>query len=462
MATTTSCVQIAYEQTPRYQGAPAIAPYAISTAVRYMPIQNLGLSPAPAYVDRSDELRGIEGSVSQLIDRYAPAGSLSVRAYVNDLIFLLGLAGFQGSVVAGAATLDKWTISQGGTWTGGTFTLTISGAFTGSPVTTGPIPWNATNEQVRLAIQGVLPQAGSVLCTGGPLPGTPVVATFTGPLAGLPITVTLGVNSLTGTAPVVTLVHTATGANGGSAVLPDGGYPPTGTNVWTFAKRTGLVPKTAQVIAVYVNEAVFMQGQGYALSALNGNADGAITGTWVGLVYAPINDPNLTPAYDTSAIPHLRRGDMSLTWLTGSGVTNDFTWAIANPLEAISSFGVPSYYPDIIEQGPGRVLVTGTIPKRTLSTVDINELLSAGTFAATASWHSPVAIAATQYPYSMFMQMPGAQIVGGDADPLTNARRFGGSWNWMAAWDEASGYDCKFTLVSSLAALSVASSGIGL
>ena len=461
MPSTTSYVQIAYEQTPRYQGAPAIAPYSISTAVRYMPIQNLGLTAAPGYVDRSDELRGIEGNVSQLVDRFAPAGSVSVRSYVNDLIFLLGLAGFQGAVTAGAATLDKWTLTFTGTPTGGFYTVTVTGAFTGSPVTTGPIQWNATAQQVQIAIQAVLP-SGSVLVTGGPFPATPAVATFTGPLAGLPITVALGVNSLTGTTPVPTFTHTATGAAGGSAVLPDGGFPPTGTNVWTFTKRPGLVPKTAQIIAVYANEGVYMQGQGYALSALNGNADGAITGTWVGLVYARINDPSLAPAYDVSAIPHLRRGDMSMTWLSGSGVTSDFTWAIANPLEAIDSFGVVSYYPDQMEQGPARVAITGTIPKRTLSTVDVDALLNAATFAAVATWHSPVAIAATQYPYSMFLQMPAAQIVGGDADPLTNNRRFGGNWNWMAAWDEIAGYDAKFTLVSSLAATAVASAGVGL
>lgn len=462
MPSTTSYVQVAYEHTPRYQGAPAVSPYDVSTAVRYMPVQTLGLTAGPAYVDRSDELRGIEGTVSQLIDRFAPGGSLGVRAYVNDLIFMFGLAGFQGSVTAGAATVDRWTIAQGGTWTGGTFTLTIAGAFTGSPVTTGPIPYNATADQVQIALQAALPVAGSVTATGGALPGTAVVAAFTGPLSGLPITVTLGVNSLAGTTPTITLTHTATGAAGGSAVLPDGGYPPTGVNVWTFTKRAGLVPKTAQVITVYSGEQVYMQGQGFALSALGGNADGAITGTWVGLVFARINDPSLTPAYDTSAIPNLRRGDMSLTWLSGSGITTDFTWSIANPLEAISSFGVPSYYPDQIEQGPGRVAVTGTIPKRSLTTIDVDSMLNAGTFAGVATWHSPKAIGATYYPYSMFMQMPAAQIVGGDVDPLTNARRFGASWNWMAAWDETAGYDVKFTLISSLTALNVASAGVGL
>jgi hypothetical protein len=454
-------VQLAYEHTPRYQGAPTVSPYDVSTAVRYMPIQNFQLTPGPDYVDRSDELRGIEGSVSQLINKFSPAGSISIRSYVNDMIFLLGLCGFQGAVTAGAATLDSWTLAFTGTPTGGTYTITITGAFTGSPVTTGPIPWNATAAQVQIAIQAVLPAAGSVIVTGGPFP-TSALATFTGALAGLPITCALGVNSLTGTSPVPTFTHTSTGANGGSSALPDGGFPPTGTNVWVFTKRPGLVPKTAQLISCYVNEQVFMQGQGYALSQLGGNADGSLTGTLVGIVYLPINDPSLTPAYDTSLIPHLRRGDMSMTWLAGSGATNDFTWSIANPIEAIDSLGVASYYPDLMEQGPARVSITGTIPKRTLTTIDVAALLNAGVFAAVATWHSPKTIAATNYPYSMFLQMPSVQIVGGDTDPLTNARRFGGNWNWNAAWDEGAGYDAKFTLVSSLAATSVASAGVGL
>ena len=175
MASTTSYAVLAYEQQPRYQGAPAVSPYAVSTAVRYIPIQNLALSPAPAYVDRSDELRGIEGSVAQLIDRYAPGGTLTVRAYVNDLIFLLGLAGFQATVTAGAATLDKWTLAFTGTPTGGSYTITITGGFTGSPVTTGPIPWNATAAQVQIAT--FLSTGGAVTIDpdgAGPLFETPI------------------------------------------------------------------------------------------------------------------------------------------------------------------------------------------------------------------------------------------------------------------------------------------------
>lgn len=460
MATPNSTVQLAYEHTPRFENAPVITPYDVSTAVRYMPITSFRVTPAPALQSREDELRGVEGAVAQVLASYAPAGDLAIRAYVNDLIFLLGLAGFQATVVAGAATLDQWTVAQGGTWTGGTFTLTIGAQ------TTNPIPYNATAAQVQAAL-AALSTVGSnnVVCTGGPLPTTLITVIFTGALAGISQTLTGSAVGLTGTAPTLTLVHTATGANGGSAALPDGGFPPTGVNVWTFNKRAGLNAKTAQLLAVYFNEAVYLQGQGMALSALGGNAAGDITGSWTGLVVGRLlSDPNLSPAYDTSAIPWLREGDMKLTWLNGSAISNDFTWAIANPIEAIQSLGVASFYPDTMFQGPGRTLVTGTIPKRSIAAADFDALITAATFSAVGTWHSPKMIGAANasYPYSMFLQMPSAQYTGGDPDPLTNARRFGASFNWFASYDEASGYDAKFTLISSLAATAVASAGVGL
>jgi hypothetical protein len=153
---------------------------------------------------------------------------------------------------------------------------------------------------------------------------------------------------------------------------------------------------------------------------------------------------------------------MSLTWLTGTGITSDFTWSIANPVERIRSLGSASFYPDTMYQGPGRVAVTGTIPKRAFASADLAAVLSASSFASVATWHSQKQIGTTLYPYSMFLEMPNVQIVGGDPDPLTNARRFGASYNWFAAWDEASGTDARFTLVTSLAATAVASGTVGL
>jgi hypothetical protein len=466
VATTQDVWQIAYEQTPRYENAPSISPYSVSTAVRYQAVQSARLSPAPQFASRADEMRGIEGSVPDLLDGYAPAGDTTIRAYANDLIFLLGLAGFFATVTAGSGVLDQWTITTTGVPTGGTFTIQITQAtvLSGGPVTTASIPYAATAAQMQSILTSALqPYGVFVSCSGGPLP-TGIVATLSGAGGGYPFTLALGTNALTGGAtPAPSFVHTTTGAAGGSLQLPDLSYLPTGVNAWQFAKRTGLTAKTAQIQAVYSDELVYLLGQGYGVSALSMNAAGALSVTWLGLVLKRLlSDPNISPSYDTQAIPHFRQGDILLSWLAGSGVTSDFTWAIANPLTPVRTLGLASYYPNMMEQGPARVSITGTIPKFVLDPDDIDALLAGQSFPATVSWKSPKTIGATNTPYSMFLQLAAAQITGGDADPIANVRRYGATFNWQAAWDETAGFDAKFTILSNLSATGVASAGVGL
>lgn len=466
MATTQDVWQLAYEQTPRYENAPIITPYLVSTAVRYSVVQSARLSPAPQFASRADEVRGIEGAVPDLLDGYAPAGDTTIRAYANDLIFLLGLAGFVATVTAGSATLDSWTITTTGVPTGGTFTISITQAtvLPGGPIVTAPIPYNATATMVQQILTAALQPFGVfVSCSGGPLPGG-VLATFAGAGGGFAFTLALGTNALTGgAAPAPAFAHTTTGVAGGSLLLPDGSFLPTGVNAWTFAKRTGLNAKTAQIQAVYADELLYLIGQGYGVTGLSMNAAGALSVSWLGLVLKRLlSDPNISPTYDTQAIPHFRQGDILLSWLAGSGVTSDFTWAIANPLQAVRTLGLASYYPNMMEQGPARATITGTIPKLILAAGDIDALLAGASFGATVSWKSPKTIGATLTPYTMFLQLAAAQITGGDADPIANVRRYGASFNWQAAWDETAGYDAKFTILSNLAATGVASAGVGL
>lgn len=466
MASTQDTWQIAYEQTPRYENAPSVSPYVVSTAVRYQAVQSARLSPAPQFASRADEVRGIEGSVPDLLDGYQPAGDETIRAYANDLIFLLGLAGFVATVTAGLATLDQWTITTTGTPTGGTFTVSITQAtvLTGGPIVTANIPYNATAAQMQSILTSALQPFGvAVTCSGGPLP-TGVLVTLAGAGGGYAFTFALGTNGLTGgSTPAPSFTHTTPGAAGGSLALPDGSFLPTGVNAWQFAKRSGLTAKTAQIQAVYADELVWLIGQGYGVSALSMNAAGALSVTWLGLVLKRlISDPNIAPTYDTQAIPHFRQGDILLSWLTGSGVTSDFTWAIANPLQAVRTLGLASYYPNVMEQGPGKVTITGTIPKFALVGTDIDALIAGSSFPATISWKSPKTIGTTNTPYTMFLQLAAAQITGGDADPVANVRRYGASFNWQAAWDETAGYDARFTILSNLAATGVASAGVNL
>lgn len=94
------------------------------------------------------------------------------------------------------------TLTETGSPTGGTFTLTFGGN------TTANIAWNASASAIQTALQ-VLASigAGNVVCTGGPINITPVVVEFTGTL---------------GFANQATMTATSTGLTGGTspAVTP--------------------------------------------------------------------------------------------------------------------------------------------------------------------------------------------------------------------------------------------------
>lgn len=93
-------------------------------------------------------------------------------------------------------TNAQQTVSATGTPTAGGFTL---GFMYG---TTAVIPYNASAAAVQAALTAMdTIGAGNLTCTGGALPGTPVVCTFTGALAGAP-------------QPLITAISAASLANG--------------------------------------------------------------------------------------------------------------------------------------------------------------------------------------------------------------------------------------------------------
>lgn len=343
MATTKEAVQIALEETPRFEGATTATPYRISQVVHYLPIQTARVTPAPAYLDRADELRGIEGAVSQLIDGYAPTGGITIRAYLNMLTVLLQCSGMIGAYTAGD----------------------------------------------------------------------------------------------------------------GSAVKdPDNVAIPVGASRWVFTKRGGRTAQTMQIRTMYANDAVFIKGTGFGVSGISLDSGGGISADLLGLTVVRENDPNLTPVLDAASILPLRRGDLTFTWLSGSGRTTDFTINLTNPLVANRTYTVASFFPDEMIHGDDKVRLGGSIPKSQLTVQDFDAFVNATTFAATARWKSAKVIGATTYTYSMWIEMPQCQYVGGDYDEIANRRRFGSSFDWQAAWDEAAGYDFKITLVNSLTTIS--------
>lgn len=407
MATTKDLAQLIIEETPRYEGAPNTAPTRLSTNVLYLPVQEAGLEPGPQFDSRGDEVRSLEGEPPGLIDGYEVTGALNVRMYGNLLPYLLTIAGWSGVATAGG------TLIADGNET------TVTGI-------------NALNSAtVNVADTSDFPSAGTfLLTTTGPVT---TAVTYTGKTA----------TSFTGCGS-----HPAT--VGGEVVT---GNAPTGTTKWVFDKRTGTQAKTAQITLAYADELMFVRGQGMGISTFTMGANGLFTSTLLGLVFAKISDPNLTPSYDSLSIPHFRRGDVTLSWLTGSAETTDFTMTFPNPLLRYSALGQASYFPSTLEHGDDRIIPVGTIPKRVLDGDDLDALLAGTTFSARARWKSPKVIGATAYPYSMWVKMPACQYTSGDMPSMRNVRRFPASFGFKAAIDEAAGYDCRITIVNAVTAV---------
>lgn len=123
----------------------------------------------------------------------APSSAAFFRVAVNDSSFIRGAARLLAAPIdqdfpemisdviafeTATGSNDVQTISATGTPTAGNFTLTVNGE------TTANIAYNAAATAVQSALVALSSVgAGNVACTGGPLPGAPVVVTFQGTLA---------------------------------------------------------------------------------------------------------------------------------------------------------------------------------------------------------------------------------------------------------------------------------------
>jgi hypothetical protein len=245
-------------------------------------------------------------------------------------------------------------------------------------------------------------------------------------------------------------------AGDGIITDPDGQTIPTGAQRWVFTKHDAIDAHSAQISLNYKDEGLMLRGQGYACSQLQLNAAGELTCDLVGLVLKRLAlDTTTTPSYTSSAIPPIRRGDLFVSWLAGGGPLADFSVSLANSLERVASLSLatPSNYPDRLEYGNEQVTLTGSIPKRILDADDVDALLAASTFSAKARWKTPKNIGATSYKYSLWIEMPACQLVGGQPDELGNVRRVGASYDWVATYDETAGYDFKITIVNDVTSI---------
>lgn len=397
-------VRIAYEENPRSEltpaGTPTTGPNRISTVTRDFPTTGFRMSPNPAPLDRSDEMRNILGGVPMAANQFAPDGAYAGRAYIDDLIFLLGLAGFVGTKTPGGPTVA-------------------------TPDATTATGINALNSAIlNVGSTAGFPTAGSALLGG-------VAFTYTGKTS----------TAFTGCGN-----HAAT--TGGEVIT---GNAPATTNLWSFVKASGITPQTAQAIAAYDDEGMYLQGNGYAISDFTLDAAGNFGSTWMGLYLDSIANPALTAVLATQAILPILRGGLYLSWVSGGAVASDFSLAFTQGLQNYFSMGAGgSLFPDTIEVGDAQARLTGSIPKRRMNTNDWNALIAMSTFHGVAKWLGRSNIAATTAPYQMWVDMPSCQYTAIAPDDLNQNRRHGASYNFWAAYDETAGYDVKITLLGSL------------
>lgn len=154
------------------------------------------------------------GAVNHRPGAYSPTGNIVQGAVIQTIgwLFKWALGGYE--YTAGAAgTNAAQTITVTGSPDGGSFTLVD---WRGN--VSGSIDYNDDAETVEGVLEA-LPTigAGNVSCSGGALPGTPVVCTFVGDLAEQPVPLlTVGTNGLTGGSDPEVAVTTST-----PGVLPD-------------------------------------------------------------------------------------------------------------------------------------------------------------------------------------------------------------------------------------------------
>ena len=122
--------------------------------------------------------------------------------------FLACALGSPTSTLTGTGTNNVQTATKSGTWSAGSYYITIGG------YQTAAIAFGAISSAIQSAIN-LLPSvvaSGNCTVSGGPLSSTPVVFTFGGNLAGvnMPL-ITIDVSQVTGTTPGVSVANTTPG-----------------------------------------------------------------------------------------------------------------------------------------------------------------------------------------------------------------------------------------------------------
>jgi hypothetical protein len=237
------------------------------------------------------------------------------------------------------------------------------------------------------------------------------------------------------------------GVAGPTVVDPDSAQIPASAYRHVFSWKTDEIPQTMQLVYAPPSGG-FWKAQGVGIDELSfASAEGAQTfsAKLMALIATQIADPSLTPSYETTAA--WRAGELALTWLAGSAITEDFDWSIKNGMMTERQFTSGSRYPDAIVYDAALPVVGGSIPKRAFDADDWAALVAGTTFAAKIKYtHSEFATGT--YKHQLWVEMPACQYVAGKADPIKNERRNKASFDWEARYDVATSKWCTITLVN--------------
>ena len=438
-------IQAVAEETPRWRGCGAAAPYRKSTIVEYEPFTGIQLQASQQRINRDDEIIGIPAPRAEIQNGHRPSGSFQARLYPNSLLLFLLSCGHQpvaGYPKQGNGTNCVQTLTKGGTISGGTWTITFNGE------TTGAISATATAAEVQAHLERLASvRSGDIAVTGGPVTTTNLVLTFQGNYSAKVVPdVTVTTASLTGTTPTITPSVTTAGATGTNLDSLGRGAAP-GAYIWELEARNGALGSrgkldafTLSLIAAYNEQEIF--GEGFAVNRLSVSGDGGVSGDMVGLyVDRFLTTPTLSPVYDSETIRPVLFSDLKATWLSGGGPMSGFTWSVAHQHEVSDDASIrrPDWPARCLLSG--RTELTGSMESSQFDAQDWDLMLAAGTFPLTADYVIPSMIAATGSPYRLTLYAPAAQL-GADGGPeqMQNKARHGATWPWKATYSSSSGY----------------------
>lgn len=173
-------------------------------------IQSLSVTGSPT--GGNFVLAGLPGSTVIIENGTTVNNSASVTGLNSTVGLWVGMT-VTGSGIPANTTIASITSTTAITLSANaTAGATVPLTFSGTPQVT--INWNATYEDVQQLLGNLAAiGAGSVVCAGGPLPGTAISITWTGSLGHEPIRLpTFGTNGLTGgTSPAPAISRTTAG-----------------------------------------------------------------------------------------------------------------------------------------------------------------------------------------------------------------------------------------------------------